>query len=143
MYRRSSKLLATLLLAFGASGGDAQVSSDVLLRVRVTDAAYTDYYPDDCPPEAECIAANFWFRYEANVREVVRGSYALATVRFANLQHTYFVPRHPRDWYVLVVPCGENVRTTVGVEYCVKDRGFGREGRERLIAVVENFGAEN
>jgi hypothetical protein len=103
----------------------------VLLRVRVTDVEYTDYYPqtDDCPSESECIQFYFWFRYEASVREVVRGNYAGGKAKFARLQHAYFA-RKPRDWYVLLVRCGESVRSAVGVEYCVKDDAFAGDPAE-------------
>jgi hypothetical protein len=125
MYPRLSTILVALLGGFGPSSGEAQVGSEILLRVRVTDAAYTDHAPDDCPSGAECVAGNSWFRYEAKVREVVQGGYGHGTVRFANLQHAYFAPRHPHNWYVLLVSCGESVKIAVGVDYCVKDHAFG------------------
>ena len=124
------------IFALGTSIAFAQPNDEVLLRVRVTDVAATDYYPEtsDCPREHECIQFYFWFRYKANVREVIRGNHSLSRVTFARLQHVPFA-RKPRDWYVLLVRCGESVRSTVGVEYCVKDEAFAddRVGIERLV----------
>lgn len=135
MCRPSSKSLVMLLLALPALSAFAQPDDEVLLRVRVTDVEFTDYYPEgDCPSEAECIEVNFWFRYEANVREVIRGTYERSGVKFARLQHAYFA-RKPRDWYLLLVRCGESVQAAVGVEYCVKDEAFASDttGVKRLV----------
>jgi hypothetical protein len=136
MYRTSSRCAVLLLLALGASGAQAQ-DAEVLLRVRVTHVAFTEYYPaDDCPAgDSNCIQFYFWFRYEAQVREVVRGRFAGHTVAFANLQHSYFA-RMPQNWYVSLVPCGKGVKEAVGVEYCVVDQAFAKDrvGLKRLMA---------
>jgi hypothetical protein len=126
---------AALLFALVVSNAFGQPNDEVLVRVRVTDVAYTDYYPEsDCPSESECIPFYFWFRYEASVREVVRGNFAGRRVNFARLQHAYFA-RKPRDWYLLLIRCGESVRSKVGVEYCVKDEAFANDpvGVARLV----------
>ena len=135
MYRASWIYLTLLLLFLSTRGAQAEDKKAVLLRVRVTDVTYTDYYPVEvCPSGMECIPFHFWFRYGAHVREVVRGSYSQPTVQFANLQHAYF-RRKPADWFVLLVPCGQAVRNAVSVEYCVQDQAFAndRAGRKRLM----------
>ena len=124
MYRASSLTAALVAFLLAASGAQAQTDGEVLLKVRVNEVAYTDYYPAyDCPAGSECIVFNTWFRYRARVLEVVRGDYSQRTVTFARLQHAHYT-RRPRNWYVLLVPCGQSVRDAVGVEYCVKDDTF-------------------
>ena len=135
MYRAVLRFLAVLFLTCGVSNADTESDTSILLRVRVTDVAYTDYFPEiDCPVGHECIPFFFWFRYHAKVREVVRGQWPRNSVKFANLQHARYA-RKPRDWYVLLIPCGESVRTAVGVEYCVKAHAFAHDqaGLERLL----------
>lgn len=130
----STRLVAVLLL-LAALDARAQPESAVLLRVRVTDVAYTDYYPaDKCTPEQECIPGSTWFRYHAKVRQVIRGRYEQPEVHFANLQHAYF-SRKPRDWLVLLVPCGQGVTDTLHVEYCIRDHALENDhaGRQRLM----------
>jgi len=134
MYPPSPRVVAGLLL-MAALDARAEPDTGLLVRVRVTDVAYTDYYPaDDCPPEQECIVGNTWFRYDAKVREVIRGRYSQPTLQFANLQHAYF-SRKPHDWFVWVVPCAQGVIDALHVEYCVRDHAFAndRVGRQRLM----------
>jgi hypothetical protein len=135
MHPASSTYLALLLICLSVRSAHGADERSILLRVRVTDVAFTDYYPDDdCFSRNECIPFNFWFRYSAHVREVVRGNFSQPSVKFANLQHVYF-RRKPSDWFVLLVPCGPSVRDAVNVEYCVRDQAFAgdRVGRERLL----------
>jgi hypothetical protein len=132
MYRTTSLSLALLASALAVSGARAQSDGEVLLKVHVSDVEYTDYYPvDDCPSGSECIVFYTWFRYRARVVEVVRGHYSQRTVAFANLQHAHYA-RRPRNWYVLLVPCGQSVRDAVHVEYCVKDHAFDPVELERI-----------
>jgi len=135
MYRASSVYLAMLLLLLSSRSTLAEEARSVLLRVRVADVTFTDYYPDEeCPSGKECIPLYFWFKYRAHVREVVRGRYDQSVIQFANLQHVYF-SRKPTDWFVLLVSCGPGVRNAVNVEYCVRDQAFAndRAGRQRLM----------
>jgi hypothetical protein len=135
MHRASSTYLTLLLFFLSARSAHAEEERSILLRVRVTDVAFTDYFPDDdCLSRNECIPFNFWFRYSAHVREVVRGVFTQPSVKFANLQHVYF-RRKPTDWFVLLAPCGQSVRDAVNVEYCVRDQAFAndRAGRQRLL----------
>jgi hypothetical protein len=135
MYRASWIYLTLLLLFLSTRGARAEQERSVLLRVRVTDVTATDYYPhENCPSGMECIPFDFWFKYRADVREVIRGSYNQPGVQFAILQHAYF-RRMPTDWFVLVVPCGQGVRAAVNVYYCVRDQAFAsdRAGRQRLM----------
>ena len=112
--------------------------SEILLRVRVTDAAYTGYYPEAaCGNADDCIPIYHWFRYEARVLKVVRGEYPKKTVVFGNLQDSAFA-RRPHDWYVLLVPCGENA---MRVEYCVKDSAFAGERAQLKQLIGAKHGA--
>jgi hypothetical protein len=66
----SARIVAGLLL-IAALDARAEPTTGLLLRVRVINVAYTDYYrADDCPPEQDCIAGNTWFRYDAKVGEL-------------------------------------------------------------------------
>lgn len=119
--------LATVLLLAGCAGSGAIRSGDVssidtppagavVLRVRVTDVEYTDWYPA-CEEDELCVPVIFWYRYSGNVREVVRGEYADSTVRFARLQHAEFADRVTRDCHVVLEPASEDLRAKVGVEW--------------------------
>jgi hypothetical protein len=133
-----ARLIGTLVLLLSCTS-DAVAQSDdlILLRVRVTDAQYTDYYPAaDCVDEGTCFPFYFWFKYSARVREVISGSYPETHIEFANLQHTYFISRVTRDWLVLLEPCGRSVVETVQVELCVRRHAIStnESGREELLS---------
>ena len=48
--------------------------SQTLLVVKVTSSEYTGIYPYSCPAET-CIPFYFWFKYEAEVLDVVKGTF--------------------------------------------------------------------
>lgn len=75
----------------------------VLLAVKVTSVLSTSLYPgsENCPPDT-CIPMHFWHLYEAEVLGVLHGKSDLKHIRFANLQHTLYVPEITNEWYVFL-----------------------------------------
>jgi hypothetical protein len=120
--------LTTVLLLAGCAGSgtlrsgnassiDTLPAGAVVLRVRVTDVEFTDWYPACEEGEELCVPVVFWYRYSGNVREVVRGEYADSTVQFARLQHAEFIDRVTRDCHVVLEPASKDLRSKVGIEW--------------------------
>lgn len=119
----------------------AAPSGSIVLRVRTTKVEATDYFPDVCEPDEPCVPQRFWYRYRAEVVEVLRGTWGEDKVQFANLQHGYFVDAVVRDCYVVLLPASDDVRDKVGVAFVV-DRLFSRrlEGDKRIISALRAGG---
>ncbi|RYV01219.1 hypothetical protein SOPP22_12485 [Shewanella sp. OPT22] len=74
-------------------------AGDFLLVVDVNSAKYTDYSNVSCD-NSDCIIMRTWFLYEAKVVDVIGGNYKADTIKFANMQHSYFVDEATHKWYV-------------------------------------------
>ena len=94
-------------------------AGSIVLRIRVTNVEFTEYFPGSCEPGEPCVPYNFWHRYQADVREVLSGEWEDDVVHFANVQHTYYIDAVVRDCYVVLLPASEDVRAKVGVPYVV------------------------
>lgn len=76
-----------------------------ILRVEVKSVEYTDYYPADAcseitEPDTECIVWSFYYRYDAKVKEVVKGEYSDKHITFVMLQHAPYIKEITNNWYV-------------------------------------------
>ena len=74
---------------------------DILLVVDVTSVKYTNYTDASCPA-SECIVMRSWFLYEAEILDVLIGDYRAPIVKFANMQHSYYIDEVTKKWYVLL-----------------------------------------
>lgn len=144
------RILIVLIVSACASTANRSVPSSetylapsgaIVLRVRATKVEATDYFPGVCAPDELCVPQRFWYRYLADVTEVLRGTWDEEDVQFASVQHAYFVDAVARDCYVVLVPAPDDVRDKVGVAFVV-DRLLSRqfEGDKRIISALRAGG---
>lgn len=94
----------------------------IVLRVKVLDVEYTDFYPD-CGPD--CVPFSFFYKYRASVKKVVSGNWSQPEVGFTYLQHAEFIGEVTDDCYVVLRPAGQNLRSKIGVPF-VADKLLSR-----------------
>lgn len=115
-------LLSAVLCMTGCAGpGNAQPqpahappADAIVLRVSVRKAESTGRFPE-CGEG--CIPWSSWYRYHAEVREVLGGDFDERTVEFVFLQHAEFVRAVTRDCYVVLTPADPGIATELGVGY--------------------------
>jgi len=138
--RRSNFTSAAFLIALAsllpemASSQESPVS--LTLRVKVKNTEFTNV--NQAGPSAEpseFVPFHYWWRYEAKVREVIRGVYASRTIRFAHMQPGEYRSPLTRDWLVELGPCTAELRIALGVELCVSDHALATDatGRKRIV----------
>ena len=76
-----------------------------ILRVKVKSVEFTNYYPSEAcseitEPDMDCIVWDYWYRYEAKVKEVIQGEYSNKYIEFALLQHAPYIKKYTNDWYI-------------------------------------------
>jgi hypothetical protein len=118
-------LLSLSSCAFLNKGPDDEIvrgfevfPAQTLLIVKVESAEFTGLYPYDCPKE-ECIPFHFWFKYEAEVLDVVEGEFSASEISFAALHHTYYIEEVTDEWYILIEKFNEEDSLELGVQYRV------------------------
>ena len=89
-----------------------------LLVVRVASTEFTGIYPYECPKDT-CIPFYFWYIYEAEVLDVVKGNFNTKKLSFAALHHTNFVKEVTDEWYILIEKFDKKSIDELGVQYRV------------------------
>ena len=80
----------------------------VVLRVSVKRAEFTDIAPC-CGRSLFGAPFDYWYRYTAQVKSVVRGQYSGKTVSFLHAQHAEYIRAVTEDCYVVLVPAESEV----------------------------------
>ncbi|QYJ96655.1 hypothetical protein K0J45_14095 [Shewanella alkalitolerans] len=118
-------LLALCSCATHYRGADAQIvkgfdvlPGQALLVVRVESTEYTGNSPYECPEDV-CIPFYFWYKYEAEVLDVVKGNFNTQKLSFAVLHHANYVKEVTDEWYILIEKFDKKSIDELGVQYRV------------------------
>lgn len=106
----------------GVASGYQIPADAIVLRVKVLEVEYTDFYPD-CGPD--CVPFSFWYKYRASVSKVISGDWTQPEVEFTYLQHAEFIDEVTDDCYVVLRPAGRNLQSKIGVPF-VADKLLSR-----------------
>ena len=81
-------------------------SDSLLLILKVKDTEFTDYYPENvtkiCYGEGNCHPWAYWYVYEGEVLEVIKGEFDEKMIKFAMLNHADYYKGIKKEWYVVL-----------------------------------------
>jgi len=113
-----------------------------VLRVIVKSVEVTDHYPENACTE-DCIVWNFWFRYKAKVKNVIRGEYTDRYITFVNLQHAAYRKGIVSDWFVSLDELNNpETKAALKADYYVVEHTPSFNGIEGVNRLVKNGSIE-
>lgn len=110
-----------LFLIFFLVFANSEVAGDALLRLKVNTQKATEYYPmSQCGDSDSCVPWRYWYVYEAEVTNVLSGSFSGTNVTFANIQHAAYVDEYLSDVFVAIkeIP-NEELKNQLGVSFYI------------------------